>query len=380
MKGIVQIPEFKPTRLEKFGIFYLGLMRHRDSAHNVFELTDEELSKRIKRITRKGILLSALVGFICVFPTVWVGIYFSGSPILEHYGWVAGVTGLSIILQLYILLIIALRAVFEVSELINIHASKTDMFDNGAYSVNAILSRTALALPDPKLNILGFNPFERVSKMNLFISGLLYKARTFLTNLVLKKGLEYTAGNTVLGISILYEAVPVECFWNCVMTKKLIYQARLRLFGFALTSQIAMKVINDKLVKHFSPLAKTGCLRAIANVIVLAKNYHPNMIILLLRFQEIMQLTGEDKYDDWEMFLDTLKKVNAKERYFLLDLFTVAASFDGKLAELKGENLRTVYENDHDQYYPRLVQLTQYIKDGQLNAALALCKLDLVAS
>ena len=164
------------------------------------------------------------------------------------------------------------------------------------------------------------------------------------------------------------------------MTKKLIYQARLRLFGFALTSQIATKVINDKLVKHFSPLAKTGCLRAIANAIVLAKNYHPNMIILLLRFQEIMQLTGEDKYDDWEMFLDTLKKVNAKERYFLLDLFTVAASFDGKLAELKGENLRTVYENDHDQYYPRLVQLTQYIKDGQLNAALALCKLDLVAS
>ena len=111
----------------------------------------------------------------------------------------------------------------------------------------------------------------------------------------------------------------------------------------------------------------------------MAQNYHPNMIILLLRFQEILQVTEENKYDDWGEFLNTLKNVPSKERFFLLDLFTVSAAFDGRLSELETSNLRNVYEKDFDLYYPRLVLLTKYLKNGQLNAALALCKLDFAA-
>ena len=379
MNSIIKIPENKPAWLEKFGLFYLNLMRRRDSTHNVFDLTDTELGKRIKKITRKGIILSSLVGIICVFPTVWVDVYFTSSPFLKHYGWVAGVTLVSIIIELYILFIIALRAVYEVSELINIHASKTELLEDGAFSVKHILARTALEVPDPELEILGIDPFKRISKKNLFVLGLLYKAKIFVTNLVFKYGLKFTAGDTLFGIPILYEALPVECFWNSVVIRRVVHEARLRLFGFALANQIATNVINDELLHQLSPLAKTGCLRAIGNAVVMAQNYHPNMIILLLRFQEILQITEENKYDDWGMFLDTLKNVNEKERYFLLDLFTVSAAFDGRLSELEEENLRAAYQSDYDLYHPRLIQLTQYLKDGQLNAALALCKLDFAA-
>ena len=379
MSGIVKIPENKPAWLEKFGLFYLTRLRSRDATHSVFDLSDAVLGKRINRITSKGIILSSLIGIVCVFPTVWVDVYFADRSILIHYGWVACVTLISIIIELYILFLIALRAVYEVSELINIRATKTELLESGAFSVKHILARTALELPDPELMILGIDPFKRISKKNLFVLGLLYKAKIFVTNLVLKYALKFTVGNTLMGIPILYEALPVECFWNSVVIRRVVHEARLRLFGFALANQIATNVLNDQLLQQLSPLAKTGCLRAIGNAVVMAQNYHPNMIILLLRFQEILQITEENKYDDWGEFLDTLKNVPSKERFFLLDLFTVSAAFDGRLSELETGNLRSVYEKDFDLYYPRLVLLTKYLKNGQLNAALELCKLDFTA-
>ncbi len=128
-----------------------------------------------------------------------------------------------------------------------------------------------------------------------------------------------------------------------------------------------------------SPLAKTGCLRAIGNAVVMSKNYHPNMIILLIRFQQILHISNEDNYDDWSLFMDKLKKVSEKERNFLLDLFTVSAAFDGRLSNQEQESLRRVYGNEYDLFHPRLLQLTHCLQDGKFNEALSLCRLDFKA-
>ena len=379
MSSIITIPETKISRLERFGLFYLNLFKRIDRDHSVFDFTDVEIAKKVNRITTKGIILSSLIGLACVFPTVWVDVHFTDSPWYIHYGWVVGATLISIAIEFYVLFIIALKAVYEVSELINMHATKSELSDNNIFSVKHILARTALELPDPELQILGIDPFKRISKKNLFILGLLYKAKIVVTNFVLKYGLKLTVGNTLLGIPVLYEALPVECFWNSVVIRRVVHEARLRLFGFALANQIANNVIKDRVLEQLSPLAKTGCLRAIGNAVVMAQNYHPNMIILLLRFQQVLRITEENKYDDWNLFLDTLNKVTERERNFLLDLFTVSAAFDGRLSQLEEENLRAAYGNDYDLYYPRIIKLTQYLKDGHLNAALELCKLDFTA-
>ena len=125
-------------------------------------------------------------------------------------------------------------------------------------------------------------------------------------------------------------------------------------------------------------MAKKGCLRAIGNAVVMTQNYHPNMVILLLRFRDLLQIEEEDRYDDWLLFLDTLKNVTDQERNFLLDLFTVAAAFDGKLLELEKDHLAEAYGQDFDLYCQRLEKLTGHLKDGRLNAALSLCRLDFI--
>lgn len=379
MKPIVHIPPHKPSRLERFGVYYLKLFRRIDSDHSVFDFTDEEIAKRIQRIRIKGILLSSLIGFACVFPTVWVDVYFENSPPLVHYGWVAVITIFSIAIEFYVLFIIALKAVYEVSELINMHATENELTGNSVFSVQNILSRTALELPDPELKILGIDPFKRISKKNLLMLGIIYKAKIFLTNLSLKYILRFTIGKFVFGIPILYVALPVECFWNSVVIRRVVNEARLRLFGFALANRIAKNVINDHILLQLSPLAQAGCLRAIGNAVVMTRNYHPNMMLLLIRFQELLLIDKEDKYDDWEMFVDTLQKVSDKERYFLLDLFTVAAAFDGHLSHLEMDSLQQVYGEQYAVYQLRLQQLTHCLQHGKLNEALSLCRLDFTA-
>jgi hypothetical protein len=310
---------------------------------------------------------------------VYVDLLKQNEPWKIHYAWTLGITVISIAIEFYLLFIIAIKAVHEVSDLINIHAHKKDFFQAGPFNVTNILARAALQLPDPEMKILGIDPFEQVSKKNLLILGLLYKVRITLTNFISKFILRKSFGETIAGISINYIALPVECFWNGMVIYRVVREARLRLFGFALSNYIADNLLHDHLIEQLSPEAKTGCIRAIGNALVMARNYHPNMIILLLHFQDLLNVDTDDRYDDWNLFLETLKIVNDKERNFLLDLFTIAISFDGKISHFEKDSIKQAYGTVYNLYQSRLSQLIEHIKAGRLHAAAALCKLDFAA-
>ena len=372
---MIELKTKRPGTLEKFGLYYLNRFSFSNAHHRPFEISDDELSRKVRRISNKGILLSAITGIILVFPIVWLDVRYANAPFFTHYGIVAAATIISTIIEFYILFLISLKAVHEVAELINMHASEKEYLD-GMFGVKNILARTALELPDPELLILGIDPFKRISKKNLLILGLIYKAKIILSNVIIKLILIFAVGSTIMGVPIAYEALLVEAFWNGVVLKRVVEEARLRLFGFALAEEITANVIREGLVFQLSEQARIGCIRSIGNAVVMTQNYHPNMVILLLHFHEILQIRGEYQYDNWEQFLQTLEQVTEKERNFLLDLFTVAAAFDGKLSQMENEHLAEVFKQDHDLYYPRLQQLTTALQQGRLNKALELCRLD----
>ena len=379
MPSPIEHKERKIPYLEKFGIYYLNLFGKRELAHHVFDFTDEQLNQKINKIAGRGIFLSALTGVVLVWPTVYVDLLKQSEPWYIHYAWTGGVTLLSIAIELYLLFLIALKTVHAVSELINIHAHKKDFLKKGPFEITNILARTALELPDPELHILGIDPFEKISKKNLLILGLLYKMKIFLTNLVSKFLLTHSVGPSIGGISINYIALPVEAFWNGMVIHRVVEETRLRLFGFALSNYVADHVLKDHVLDQLSQQAKIGCLRAVGNAVVMAQNYHPNMIVLLLRFQHLLHISEDHRYDDWNLFLDTLKNVSEKERDFLLNLFTIAVAFDGKISRLEANSIQEAYGEYYEIYLERLMKLTEHMKAGRLNAAASLCKLDFTA-
>jgi len=108
----------------------------------------------------------------------------------------------------------------------------------------------------------------------------------------------------------------------------------------------------------------------------LAQNYHPNMLVLLIRLCETFAIDERDDYDDWQKFLSILAIVEARERYFLLDLLSVAAAFDGKLSRLERHHLPEAFQELSHVYLHRIDQLKAMLVSGQLHAAKKLCTLD----
>jgi hypothetical protein len=384
-----------PSILERFGLSVLRVLKSKhQSDDNVplgpFNVSDAELNIRITLTTIKCLILTGIASVVFVFPMVSVAIATMMDSVILRLCYVTLVTIGSLAVELVVLFVIALWGVHSVSQALRVPTT-TNNDSHGVFEMQRILARTALEIDDPETQILGIDPFKCVNKHNLLVMGLIYKLKIVITNAVIKVILHLiTGGSEFVGeIPIACAAFPVEIFWNCVVIWRVIKEARLRLCGLVLSSAIARNAAP--IVAQLSPMAAQGCLRAIANSVIMTRNYHPNMMLLFLRFQDIVLGSGnatsdgnvdssqeDDNYGDWQRFLFTLHQVSAEERNFILDVLTVAAAFDGKISDLESEHLSEAYEDDYNLYLGRLEDLTNHLRRGHVNAAYLLCGLDFV--
>jgi hypothetical protein len=366
----------KPSLLERFGLFYLGKFKSTENGGDIFLQSDADIKKQIYKSKKNALWLTMIVSVASTLPIVWVDMAYEDSDFLKHYGFLFLTITLSVIIELYILFVIALKLVHDLKNHLQVRNHNNDSLFQGAFDIKNILARTALELPDPELKIMGIDPFQRISKKNLLFVSLIYKAKIMVTNILLKYSLLFLIGKNFFGVSILYEAVLVECFWNFIIVHRITKEARLRLFGFVLAHKIATDIQEKYLVSGFSTNMQVVCLRAIGNAVVMTQNYHPNMIILLTRFREMIPDSATEKLDDWDLFISEIAALPEKEQFFILDLFTIATAFDGKISRLEKKHLQEVYQIHSDRYKLRLSRLIFHLQRGRLNAAYGECALD----
>ena len=72
MQSGIQLKAKKKSSLEKFGVYYLDRFDKKDLTHHVFDIPDEVLEQKIRKISIKGIVLSAITGLVLVWPTVYI--------------------------------------------------------------------------------------------------------------------------------------------------------------------------------------------------------------------------------------------------------------------------------------------------------------------
>ena len=376
---IIKLKKENKYIFEKFGMFYLNVfqkMSDKRPKKNDVLTTDQEIKKKTNLVYSKSIAFTILVSVCTAAPCVFVDLHFQNASKLTYWLWLISVTIVCVAVELYCLFLIAIKLVHDLQKILKLENYSSDLIALPTFHVKNILVRTALEIPDPELEVLGIDPFKIISRRNLMVISLIYKGKIFLTNQILKYLLLYTVGKYVFGISILYEAVLVECFWNIMVLRKVLIDARLRLFGLKLSYDIIAQFKSSKIIDHLSMTAKKGCIRAIGNSVVMTKNYHPNMIFLLVHFQKELNIVEPENFDDWSMFLQTLKDVTDEERFFLLDLFTVATAFDGSISSTESKHIKEAYGSSYPKYINRLENLTKHLKQGYFYKALDECHLD----
>ena len=395
----------RPGRFERIGIDYIKYLAGRDGgSDDDYAADDTTLARRVRRVTWAGAAVAFLIGALSAGGAVYTEIYFDHEPWYIKYSYVGIATALCTAVEFFVLFWVSLRTVYAIGRITghtrahlallgsaqsgdvlspDAHFALLGSAQSGAedfgFEIPNLLARAALEIPDPVRRVLGIDPLARVSKRRLFVVGLLYKAKIVGTNVLAKLFLRRFFGKALTRAGILAVSVPITGLWNAVTIWKVARDARLRLFGNLLSYMIVREEFTPEKLERLSPAAREGCLRAVGNSVVLTQNHHPNMLILFVRLCRLFEVKDEARFDDWSLFLESLRTVSRQERYFLMDLLAVATAFDGKLSPLERQHLPEAFGEHTEVYLERIQKLQRHLRAGRLHAARELCRLDFTA-
>ena len=373
----------EPGFLEVLGVKYYRYLGKKSGIAGLRDLTIDELPADITlqtlagNITAFAAIIAFAIGALTTFVTVWVELTYHGTMESTAYYLLYGsVLALMLFVELAVLYWLGLKTVFSLACLTGHNQILEESCLPVDDAVPNILARAALEVPDPIIHYLGIDPLRHLSKSKLFMVAALYKAKVILSSMVVKYLLIRIAGKGEARATFSWVAIPITGLWDAYTLYKVAQEARLRLFGHKLAEHIVTNILTDNMIARLSPIAREGAVRAVATMMVLAQNYHPNVLVLLIKLCNTFEINENSEYDNWEDFLSILDQVTEPERYFLLDLLSVSAAFDGHLSRLEKHHLPEAFKELTDVYMHRTNQLKDMLVSGQLHAAKELCTLD----
>ncbi len=369
--------------LEKIGVKYYRYLANKSGTAGMQNISIDDLPPDItlqtlaSNITGFAAVIAFAIGALTTFVSIWVEWTFMDTMETTEYYLLYGSTlVIMLAIEMAVLFWLGLKTVYSLACLTGHNQTAKGSCLPGDDAVPNILARAALEVPDPIIHYLGIDPLKHLSKSKLFLVAFLYKAKVILTGLAVKFLLIRLFGKGEARTAFSWVAIPITGIWDAFTLYKVAREARLRLFGNKLAEHIVNDMLTDELIAQLSPKAREGSVRAVATMMVLSQNYHPNMLVLLLRLCDTFKIDDSCEYDNWEDFLIVLDEVSKEERYFLLDLLSVSAAFDGHLSKMERHHLPEAFKELTDVYMERTEKLKDLLLTGQLHAAKELCVLD----
>ena len=375
--------EETPGFIEKIGVKYYRYLSNKFGTADIQNISIDDLPPDVtlqalaSNITAFAAALAFGIGALTTFVSIWVEWTYQGTmDTVLYYTLYGSVIVVMLLIEMAVLFWLGLKTVYSLACLTGHNQATKGSCLPGDDAVPNILARAALEVPDPVIHYLGIDPLKHLSKSKLFLVAFLYKAKVLLSSLAVKFVLIRFFGKGEARTAFSWVAIPITGIWDAFTLYKVAREARLRLFGNKLAAYIVNDMLTDTFIEQLSPKAREGSIRAIATMMVLSQNYHPNMLVLLLRLTDTFKIDKKCEYDNWNDFLSLLDEVSPEERYFLLDLLSVSAAFDGHLSQLEKHHLPEAFKELTDVYMERTEKMKTYLLNGQLHAAKALCTLD----
>ncbi|MCE9596924.1 MAG: hypothetical protein K8S54_03065 [Spirochaetia bacterium] len=371
----------EPGFLERAGTWYFRRLQAiraasgGQGAQAYVHSSDAELSAYIRKITIWTSIGAFAAGALTTMVAVYIQEIYATVPLGQRLAWIAGSTIITTAVEFVVLFDITVRAVHKIAHFTGqIEVDQPILLNRD--SIPNLLARAALEISDPVYEFIGIDPTRLVPRRKLLIIGIFYKLKIMATNALAKLILMRFVGNSVMRVSVAYVAVILTGVWNVIVLWRVIREARLRLVGSLLAQTLATEILTSQQINSLSPEGRIGCVRAVATAVVLTQNYHPNMLILLVRLCEVLGIENPADYDDWDKFILTLGQVSKREKEFMLDLLSVSAAFDGRLSKLERMYLPVAFGEHAPHYMGRIRKLTRHVLRGELNEARQHCFTD----
>ena len=350
--GLMNLSTVKklPT-VEKFGLWYLRKLEQNAKLDRVDSQTyilDDDERKNINRTVRRAIRNAAVIGLISSLVTsaasylVWPYYELSTdffSPENIHYWKIVGCATLAAsVLEIILLYHDILRKVHQITKDAHMTLCSDDAMNR---SVIAALARAAMELPNPKKSDIGIDPGKETSRLKALAVSLAYKAKVSVSVFLFRSLVKRIFGRAVSRAYLEFLAIPVVAFWNAMVARKVIHEAKIRVLGPSAAAEIAEKLAEC--APLLSPKGNVAVLSAVSACILSTAQLHPNLEIMFRLVRSRLTIPHGAVLDDTSGFLSSLGGISPAEQKIALKVLVFSSIIDGKLSR----NEKALLERAH---------------------------------
>jgi hypothetical protein len=332
--------------MERYGLDLLRRSCDRDET-DVHTWSQHELAE-IRRLERGTLAFAALSGTISGTIIAAIELWLRAWLVddMETAGWrelvsywgayllLAGiVTGIEIA-YLYWLVLRNVARVSAVAGLSFADESPEQVMATG-------LSRAALDMPNPQGALYGIDPYAHVSRWQLRLYSIVYRAKVGVTSLMLRLLLRRILARAALRFMIPFVAIPIYAVWNALIVHWIMREARVRAAGPVTVAELAERVaaVRDDLDTEQRRLL----VELVGVAMISARDAHPNFVLLLNRLFEDLDLEPHSILVDWDVSRRRLSGLEPHIQQHALDLLTVAAVLGGRPGRRQKRLLEEAY-------------------------------------
>ena len=272
---------------------------------NEFFVEGSELYERFQSIEQKCIYKAAMAGMVsglfCALTAIFSDpLYLEHLSLLENWLYFTVLFGGGAFFTILEIAFLYKETLFHSAQMLSLMPSqkKPNMTDH----INQSVIKAALEIPNLRKPIFGIDPLHETSRIMLFIHTILYKAKITISNVIIKMLIRRLFGRVITKAYVEFVGIPLFGCWNAWITKKILFETRLRIVGASCVDHF-FSILYPNGLQDISLQQVQFQFALIRQKVLQSKSFHPNVMIFIQRFLH------EVPYQTTELHQLSLKKL-----------------------------------------------------------------------
>ena len=194
-----------------------------------------------------------------------------------------------------------------------------------------------------KLEEIGINPFQRISKAGVVFLLLVFRLKALISNFLFRMFMKRVLGRLAIRAVIELVAIPVYAFWNAYASAVVIRKINMRMLVDKMMRTTGQIFYNEFKDNSEFKLLIYDTLEYLA---IAKKSYHPTDYIYAKHLLQLFQITPEPEHEISENYFETLKNASPDVKTGIGRILLIGFVIDGKIGSLEKRIIRKMQKEN----------------------------------
>ena len=209
-------------------------------------------------------------------------------------------------------------------------------------NINQLIN-VGLEKKQTELKTLGINPFQGLTKWQVFTYQLLIRLKAMISGVLFKIFIRRILGRYAVKAVVDFAGVPVYAFWNGYAAHKVLDEAKARILAPALIHRFSIKLKKEY---GENENFKTYLFDYLQSISVCKRAYHYNHYLLSHTLMSEFKVEINQNSLFYEDLFKMLEESSEEQKVAFSKLFAFGMIIDGKLSPRETLKINDLYDRD----------------------------------